>query len=46
MKVDRRVCTHEGGVLNIWIRIGDRGPEGEGEGGQKQRTKKKKRVCI
>lgn len=43
MKVDRRVCTHEGGVLNIWIRIGDRGPEGEGEGGQKQRTKKKKK---
>lgn len=42
MKVDRRVCSHKGGVLNIWIRIGDRGPEGEGEGGQKQRTKKKK----
>lgn len=46
MKVDRRVCSHKGGGgLNIWIRIGDRGPEGEGEGRQKQRTKKK-RVCI
>lgn len=32
--------------MNIWIRIGDRGPEGGGEGGQKQRTKKKKGLHI
>lgn len=45
MKVDRRVCSHKGGVLNIWIRIGDRGRRGKVKG-DKNKEQKKKRVCI
>lgn len=41
MKVDRRVCSHKGGVLNIWIRIGDRGRRGKVKGDKNKEQKKK-----
>lgn len=46
MKVDRRVCSHKGGVLNIWIRIGDRCRRGKVKGDKNKEQKKKKGLHI